>query len=277
LALPLTKNQEIIMLKRAVLASVVGLCAVFSSSHGAETGQQIMELQKTRHQVKSEIEVDVMMLVDQRNNKQQRELKRSFKQVGGDLHKAALVFTAPASIRGTSLLIWEQNEREDDQWLFLPAQKKLQRIASGSRKSYFMGTDFTYEDMAPEDIGNFVYKILRMERLDNQDCVVIEATPKTQDLARKSAYRKRILWVRQDIYFTVKVEFYGRKDRLIKTQTNYELTQVADTAWRAKKAMMDNHAKKHKTLLMVKSRQVNMPIEDSVFAERNFLSGKHLD
>ena len=243
------------------------------------TGRQVMEKQKEQHTVQTEIGNEIMLLVDEEGSKEKRIVKRYAKEVGDDVHRYLVVFLDPADIRGTALLTWEQKERDNDQWLYLPAQKKMQRIAKGSKKNYFMGTDFTYEDMEPEDIDNFDYTILRSEKLDNKNgsnyCYVIEAVPANKEKKRESGYSKRIMWIDKQNLFTLKVEFYDRRERLQKIQTNHVLENISGTVWRAKKTLMNHLGRKHKTLTGITSRKINTPVKDSVFTERFILSGKH--
>ena len=243
------------------------------------TGREVMEKQKELHKVQSEIGDEIMLLVDKDGSKEKRLVKRYAKEVGDDVHRYLIVFLNPADIRGTALLTWEQEERDNDQWLYLPAQKKMQRIAKGSKKNYFMGTDFTYEDMEPEDLDNFNYTILRSEKLNQDkkdfDCYVIESVPANKEKKRESGYSKRIIWIEKGHIYTLKVEFYDRRGRLQKIQTNHALENVSGTVWRAKKTLMNHLGRKHKTLTGIKSRKINTPVKDSVFTERFILSGKH--
>ncbi len=245
------------------------------------TGRQVMEKQKERHKVKSEIGAEIMLLVDKDKNQEKRQVKRYAKETEKDLHRYLVVFLSPADIKGTALLTWEQKGRENDQWLYLPAQKKMQRIAKGSKKNYFMGTDFTYEDMEPEDIDNFEYTIIRSEQLnqDNKasDCYVIQAVPANEEKKQESGYSKRFLWIEKETLVTLKVDFYDRRDRLQKTQTTHELENVGGTVWRPKKTLMIHHEKTHKTITAVTSRKINSEIEDQVFTDRFILSGKHTE
>ncbi|MCF8091604.1 MAG: outer membrane lipoprotein-sorting protein [Desulfotignum sp.] len=245
------------------------------------TGQQIMEKQKELHKARTEYGEEVMLLVDVSSDaKEKRDVKRYAKDMGNDLNRYLLVFLTPADIKGTALLTHE-NENEDDQWLYLPALKKMQRIASGSKKSYFMGTDFTYEDMESEDIENYDYTILREEMVDHletaRNCYVIEAVPANKEKKRASSYSRRIIWVDMQNFTTVKVEFYDRRNRLLKTQKSFEFEQISGTIYRPRKTIMDNHEKNHKTLTLVKKRVLNDPIEDLVFSERFILSDRHIE
>ena len=243
------------------------------------TGHEIMKKQKELHKVQNEIGDEIMLLVDKDGGKEKRQVKRYAKEVGDDVYHYLIVFLGPADIRGTALLTWEQKERENDQWLYLPAQKKMQRIAKGSKKNYFMGTDFTYEDMEPEDIDNFNYTILRSEKLNqdkkDSDCYVIEAVPANEEKKRESGYSRRIMWIEKEYLYTFKVEFYDRRGRLQKIQTNHEVKNVSGTIWRAKKSLMKHLVKKHKTLTGTTSRKINTSVKDSVLTERFILSGKH--
>jgi len=246
------------------------------------TGLQIIEKQKELHKVKTEYGEELMLLVETKNgNKEQREVKRYSKETGNDLNKYLLVFLKPADIRSTALLTHENNSRDDDQWLYMPAVKKMKRIAASSKKSYFMGTDFTYEDMEPEDIDNFTYRILKTEIIGQDkkqnNCYVIEAVPANKEKARASAYSKRILWIEKEVFITLKVEFYDRRERLIKTQNSFEFKNIEGTVYRPGKIIMDNIRKKHKTLTLIKKRVINQPVDDVVFTERFILNNKHVN
>jgi len=263
--------------------SMLFLGSLFSSVvfAGELSGRQIMDKQKELHKAQTEYGEELMLLLDVKSGaKEKRTVKRYSKDMGNDLNRYLVVFLKPADIKGTALLTHE-NENEDDQWLYLPAVKKMQRIAKGSKKTYFMGTDFTYEDMEPEDIENFNYKVLRMEAVDHVkppvNCYVVESVPANKEKKRASGYSKRIIWVDSQNFITMKVEFYDRRKRLIKTQKSFEIEKVAGTVYRPKKIIMDNHKKKHKTLTLIKKRELNKTIDNSVFTERFILSGKHIE
>jgi len=270
------------MIKKAVVWTV-GILFLFSAAavSAQMTGRQVMEKQKERHKVKTEIGNEDMMLVDKSGAKENRQVVRYAKEVGKDLHRYLVVFLSPGDIRGTALRTWEKKGGDNDQWLYLPAQKKEQRIAKAGKKNYFMGTDFTYEDMEPEDIDNFNYTVLRTEKVNHDgkdyECHVVQAVPANEDKARESGYSKRIMWIDKVNLVTIKGEFYDRRERLQKTQTNHEMENIEGTVWRAKKTLMDHQEKKHKTLTGVTARKVNAPIDDSVFTERFILSGKHVE
>lgn len=263
------------------MAAVLWLFALSLASAAELTGRQIMENQKERHKVKAEVGAENMLLMDKDGGKENRQVKRYAKEVEKDLHRYLVVFLSPGDIRGTALRTWENKGGENDQWLYLPASKKEQRIAKSSKKNYFMGTDLTYEDMEPEDLNNFTYKVLKTENFNadgkDQSCYVVEAVPANDAKKQESGYSKRIMWIETVNLTTLKTEFYDRREKLQKVQTNYEFANVGGTVWRPKKSLMDNLEKSHKTVTATTSREINVNLDNSTFTERFITSGKHLD
>ncbi len=242
----------------------------------AEDGRQIMDTQADRHKVDSARDQSVMLLIDKNGNRKIREIKRYGKKSENGFNKTLLVFTSPPDLKGTTLMTQEISKGEYKQWIYLPGQQSLQRIAAKAKRSAFMGSDFTYEDMQPDNPDYYSFSSPRSETLDGHDCFVIDITPATAEAKKQSSYGRRQAWVRKDIYFTVKVKFYDRRDRLVKTQTCHELKNSHGNVWYAQKVLMDNHKKKHKTLMGIKTKDVNLPIEDALFSEKTILSKKHL-
>ncbi len=245
-------------------------------SSWALDGRNIIETQRDRHGVESAQDYSVMLLIDKKGKRNVREIKRYGKKLENGLHRSMLVFTLPKDLKGTALLTWEIAPGEYKQWLCLPDKKSLQRISSQSNRTPFMGSDFTYEDMQPDTLDNYLFSSPDTQVLDDKECFVIDITPATREIGKKSAYGKRRVWIQKDIYFTVKIQFFDRRNNLMKTQTSHSLKNSHGTVWYAQKVLMDNHRKNHKTLLGIKTKQVNLDIADGFFTEKTILSGKHL-
>jgi len=280
--IPKVLRRKAMLKKLTVWAVGLMVVSFFASAASAQmTGRQVMEKQKSLHKVKTEIGSENMLLVDKGGSKETRQVRRYAKETGKDLHKYLVVFLSPGDIRGTALRTWENKGGDNDQWLYLPAQKKEQRIAKAGKKNYFMGTDFTYEDMEPEDLDNYNYTILKSENINHDgqthDCWVIQAVPANEKKKRESGYAQRVMWIEKVHYTTLKTDFYDTRNKLQKTQTNHEYVNVGGTVWRPKKTWMKHHEKNHQTVTMTTSRKINVPLDDSTFTERFILSGKHLD
>jgi len=237
------------------------------------TARQIMERQKKLHEASSEKASLVMILVDRSGAKKKRVM-RSFKKTMPDgLSRSLLLFTEPTDLDGTSILSVETEPSQVSQWIYLPATKAMQRVTSNAKTDYFMGTDFTYEDMQADNLDNFTLNLAGSETLDDQDCWVIEVIP-TEEKRKSSGYSKRIFHIRKDIIFTVKVDFFDRRGREIKTQTNHDLENIRGEMWAAKKTLVDNKHAQHKTLVGLAGLEVDVDLDDEIFSEGFVSSGR---
>ena len=240
------------------------------------SGREILDEQNSRHGSDTEYTKEKMTLVDGNGNQEVRIIRRFSKDIYDDEVRFLLVFDSPKSIEGTALLTWAHDEGESDQWMFLPAQNRLQRIAKGNKKSYFMGTDFTFEDMEPEDLDDFNYEIIDEVQISGLDCWTIKASPNNPQTKQSSSYGYRVLYVLRDYYFTVKIEFYDNRGVKIKTQQNGLLKKIDGQCFRANKIIMTNHELNHRTIIDFIDREIDEALDDSIFTERHITSGRHL-
>jgi len=163
--------------------------------------------------------------------------------VDGD--KSLTVFHEPRDIAGTAFLTFTHIEQEDDQWLYLPALKRVKRIASVNKTSSFMGSELAYEDLLSDEVEKFNYRWLRDEPCAGLVCFVIERIP----LYENSGYSKQILWLDQAEYRVVRIEYYDLRDRHEKTLTLEDHRQYLGRYWRAHEYRMENHLTERQTLL----------------------------
>ncbi len=186
------------------------------------------------------------------------EIKRLEKSsTGGE--KSLIKFILPADIQGTGLLSYQNQNRDDDQWLYLPAMKKTKRIAGTGKGGSFVGSEFSYEDLMPLTLDKYSYTHVRNEACDDQNCFVVEATPKTSD----SAYSKTVMWIRPDNYRTVKADFYDKKGSLLKTALFSDWHLEAGKFWRSYKIEISNHQNKKATTLIVSRLKIGQGLTES--------------
>ncbi len=239
------------------------------------TGRDIMQKQKDLQTSQYEYMNQKMILIDKNGRQEHREVRQYSKETEPDVIRSLIVFSAPSDIKGTALLTWQHKSQEDDQWLYLPARGKMQRIAKGGKKNYFMGTDLTYEDLEPDVLADFTYRRLQETELDGKPCYVIEAVAANVQKQKQSGYGKRLLWISKDHFNTLKIEFYNRRGKHIKTQINRDWVNIKGSVWRARKTLIDNLKTKHKTLMGDIKRTVNEPIADATFTERFVLKSNY--
>ncbi len=239
----------------------------------AQTALDIMRKQRDLQRVKDEQEVQQMDVINKAGVAKQRRVVRHTLTDRQDLSKILLRFLAPRDVENTGLLTWEAKGGDDDQWLYLPATKKVKRIASSGKKNRFMGTDFAFEDLRPENLELHRYSLVGSEALEGQDCWVIEAVPATERQAADSGYSKRKLWMRKDSHYTVKREYYDRKGKLEKIEQSRGLVNVLGTVWRANQIEMHDVQEGTRTVVKVESRALNKGLGDALFTEASLIAG----
>ena len=151
--------------------------------------------------------------------------------------RSLTVFSSPRDVDGTAFLSHTKILDPDDQWLYLPALKRVKRISSANKSGPFLGSEFAFEDLSSQEVGKYTYKYLRDERLNGEDCFVSEYYP----VYKNSGYTRQIVWVDQAEYRPMKIEFYDRKNSLLKTLLFRNYRQYKDKFWRAQTLSMQNH------------------------------------
>ena len=254
--------------------SILFTWLLFASSAGAQTATDIMKKQQELLKTQDEYETQNMVLVNPQGQKRERKVSRFTKTDKSGLNKILIRFLSPRDVENTGLLTWERKGGDDDQWLYLPAVGKPKRIASSGKKNRFMGTDFSYEDLRPEPLDAYAYKLLGSESCDGKSCFVIEAVPKTEKEKQDSGYSKRKFWVLKDNHFSVKREFYDNTGTLEKIERSSDLKSLGGTLWRANSIAMEDVKKKTKTILTNEERKVNQGLSEQLFTERELTKGK---
>lgn len=151
--------------------------------------------------------------------------------------KSLVVFDSPRDIKGTALLSHAQILDPDDQWLYLPALKRVKRISSTNKSGPFVGSEFAFEDFTSTELNKYSYKWLRSEACGEFTCDVVERYPRYEN----SGYTRQISWIDQSVYQVRKLDFYDRKDALLKTLELNDYREYQDGIWRSHTFNMKNH------------------------------------
>ena len=192
-----------------------------------------------------------------------RELTIKTLEVPGDGDKDLGIFHKPADVKGTAVLTFSHGLRQDDQWLFLPELKRIKRISSANKSGPFMGSEFAFEDIASWEIDKYKYRYLRDEVQEGKDCFVVENIPAYE----YSGYSKRVEWVDKTIYQPRKIEFYDRKNALLKTLTFHEYQQYLNQYWRAGRLEMINHQNGKSSTLARRNYKFRNGFKEADFSE----------
>ncbi len=186
-----------------------------------------------------------MTLEDRRGRETLRELELYVLELPGGEERSLVTFQSPRDIRGTALLTYSYDDRENDQWLYLPALRRTKRIAATGRSSPFMGSEFAYEDLVRSSPSQYDYLYLGQEELDGTPCFVIERYARYEG----TGYSKERLWIDTAEYRVLRVDYWDLRERELKTLTLSGYERYLENTWKASEARMLNHRTEEATLL----------------------------
>ena len=187
----------------------------------------------------------VMTLKNKSGQTSKRLIRIRTLEVEGDGDKSLSIFDEPADVKGTKMLTYSHGLEPDDQWLYLPALKKVKRISSRNKSGPFMGSTYAFEDLGSQEVEKYTYKYLREEPCGELTCYVIERYP----AYKFSGYTRQVAWIDTEGYRLVRAEFYDRKKSLLKTLTSSNFQQYLGHYWRPGQMDMVNHQNGKSTLL----------------------------
>ncbi len=229
-----------------ILVVLVGLPVGGVAETPEEKGLAIAVEDERRDNGFIDYKANLTMLLKNRHGEESHRFMRTHNlEVQGDGDKSLVVFDRPRDIKGTALLNYTHKTGPDDQWLFLPALKRVKRISSANKSGSFMGSEFAYEDVTSQEVEKYTYKWIRDESLDGMECFVFERYP----TYKNSGNKLQVVWLDKKEYRMLKIDFYDRKNALLKTQSFRGYNKYLDQYWYPDEMFMENHQTGKSTLL----------------------------
>lgn len=231
----------------------------------ALTGREVAQRMDAVDTSKSSEMVNTMTIT-RGSQKLVRSMDVKVKKFPG-VEKQFIRFSEPADVRDTSYLSWNYKElsRDDDMWIYMPAESLVRRVNGGGKKGPFMRSDFANEDITKREVDDDKHTYLRKEDLNGIDCHVVEAVPVQPE---KSGYKRRVLWIREDIWLPAKIEYFDQGDRLIKERIMGGYKQVSGI-WTATRQKMTTIGRGTHTMLESDGINYNIQLSDSLFEQAN--------
>lgn len=239
---------------------------LLASGSAEEKGIAIAEEFEARDIGWGDVKVDIDMVLIQSDGKKTERSQRIMilqKPDRNEGDKSLITFDSPADVKGTGLLSHAKILEADDQWLFLPALKRVKRISSNNKSGPFVGSEFAYEDITSNEIGKYSWKYLETVPCDNFKCFKLETIP----LYEHSGYSKRIVFIDSDHFRLQKIEFYDRKGDLLKTQTYSGYKQYLGKFWRADSWKVENKQNGKSTILNFRNYRFKNGLTDKDFTQ----------
>ncbi|MCF6346777.1 MAG: outer membrane lipoprotein-sorting protein [Flavobacteriaceae bacterium] len=201
-----------------------------------------------------------MTLKNKNGQTSEREMSTKTLELKNDGDKSLITFNTPKDVKGTATLTFTHKIGSDDQWLYLPSIKRVKRISSSNKSGPFMGSEFAYEDLSSQEVEKYTYKFVKAQG----DILIVDQDP----VDPKSGYTRRVVsYNKEKGYRIEKVEFYDRKNALLKTLMYSGYKQYKGKYWRASTMVMSNHQSNKETTLQFSDYNFDQELSEDDFSQ----------
>lgn len=246
----------------AGLALIVslGFAKDAGATPNALNADQILKRVEGRVASKDEAARIKMKVIESNGSSKERELE--IKRKSGSKQQVLVRLEAPSDVRGVALLSVLKGGRED-QWLYMPSQKKARRVVSGNRSQKFLDSEFNLEDFSAGTYIHFANKVIREEPgAGKSKIAVIESKAKGDE----TSYSRILTWIDLGSYQIQKSEYFDREGKLLKTMVFRDYKKFGQT-WRAQTVEVRNMQNRRSTVLKVAGLKLNAGLPDSEFTQ----------
>lgn len=204
-----------------------------------------------------------MRLINSQGKERQREMTLLRKDVNdaGDQHYY-IFFHAPSDVKSTTFMVWKHAQKDDDRWIYIPAIKLVRRIAADDKRSSFVGSDFTYEDVSGRNINDETHKLLRSVKYAQRPVYVVEST-----LKRPTDYVKRVSWIDQETWVPLREEYFDVRNQKVRIFTADKIKKI-NNHYTVTERTMKNLQTGHQTKAVFENVKYDVGLEDNLFNER---------
>ena len=260
--------------KRFKMKNLFTVCLLFiwtSSQAQSLTAIQIVERAQDAIKVKGVQGVSVMRILDEKGRERVRKIRQVTKLYdNGDTEKRLLRFMAPADVKGTGLLTFDYEDRDDDLWLYMPALRKSRRIVSTEKAKNFMGSEFTYSDMTPPALDDFTFNLLGEADVNGTLCYKVEWIPRDEDIAEENGYSRRVTFFGKTDFVIRKAEYDDLDGEPLKELIVYKVKELdpVNHKYRAMHLEMTNKQNDRRSIMINEQLEFNPNIKDDYFTTR---------
>lgn len=206
-----------------------------------------------------------MELISKKGDVVTRKLKFKRLEVPGDGDKSLAVFESPRDVKGVAILSFAHKTEPDDQWLYLPALKRVKRIASKNKSGPFLGSEFSFEDFSFQEVEKYEYQYIRDEEYQGMLCHVIERIP----LDPYSGYTKQTVWIDTEDFLIRKIHHFDRKSFHLKTQLFLDYEIYDGAYWQPHRVVMNNNQNGKSSILSFKEVKYKNGLTDRDFSQNS--------
>jgi hypothetical protein len=230
----------------------------------SQNARQIIDKASESIDFESSEMISTLKIYDDKGNIRIRQIANATQKYG-ETTKTMIKFLSPAEVKGTSLLIYDYDKKDDDMWIYLPALRKSRRIISSEKGKSFMGSEFSNADMSKPNPGDFTYTLTGSEMFAGKECWKVEAICVSDEIVKNYGFRSKISWIEKSNFLTLKTicrDVAGRDEKAM-TLSDYRLQK--NGRYFAFRMEMENQINHRKSEIIIDKFQ-----SGSTLSEDNF-------
>ena len=209
--------------------------------------------------------ISTINIYDAKGNVRTRQISTASRKFT-ECTKMLIRFLAPADVKGTTLLVHDYEDKDDSQWIYMPALRNVRRIVSTEKAKNFMGSEFTNADMSKPNLKDYNYSILGEEVYEGKNCWRVEATSKTDQIRQENGFNKRISLIDKDLYLCYKIEYYDASDKMYRIQYISDYRKLQNGNYFAYSMIMENLRNGRKSEMIVDKFQLGSKLSENIFS-----------
>ncbi|MBN1559459.1 outer membrane lipoprotein-sorting protein [candidate division KSB1 bacterium] len=252
----------------AIKASLLIVLMFALSLFPQDDPQQIMQKSYDAMTLAGSESISTLTISDGKGNQRVRTFSSAQKTDEAEqVTKMIMRFLEPADVKGTGILTFDYEDKDDDMWLYMPALRKVRRIVSSEKQKSFMGSEFSNADITKPLLSDYTYKMLGSESLGDVECWKIEMTPASKKIGDSYGYSKKIGWIGKADYVARKTEFYDLHGELIKVMTadKVELLDDENKKYQPVDITMVNKQNGRSSRIVIDKVQFNPNVKEEYF------------
>ncbi len=248
-------------MKPTLLVLMMAISFTLSSQSAREIAQKANEAIES-----GDMEmISTIRIADTRGNERIRQISTASRKFG-ECTKMLTVFLQPPDIKGTSLLVFDYEHKEDNMWIYMPALKKVRRIVSSEKGKNFMGSEFSNADMSKPNINEFRYNDLGTVTIHGKKCRKIESIPVNEEIAKDNNISKKVSYIDSGNFLCYRIEYFDLNGKLQRIQTISEYRKLTNGKHFAHRMEMENVQNSRKTTLIIDQFQQGSKLPESRFS-----------
>ncbi|MDZ7738454.1 MAG: outer membrane lipoprotein-sorting protein [Bacteroidales bacterium] len=257
------RHLKVKNMKKAIILSVL-LTAPFLLN-AQENASEIMEKSRDAMKVESFEAVASLNIVDSRGRVRERTNITASKGYDDGTEKRLIKFLSPADVEGTTMLIHDYDEGQDDMWIYLPALKRTRRIVSSEKGKSFMGSEFTNADMSSPPADDFHHSIIE----ESPESYIIESRPVSRDKEDEYGFVRKISTINKNNYTVSKMDFYNSYDELFKTILIKDIKELGNGSFIISHMTAENFSNGRSSEIVMKEIRSGTDINEELFNVSN--------